>query len=247
MSRSFARVQRAWGQGTFPWFELPFDPSAAVSGGGARWRPAPRGEGERKGEMQKPRNGFAALTTLRAPSLRLRFATPLSRLTWRPNEKHRGSLVLNVVGRQGLEPWTNGLRVQSVRWSLTSWQKKQNEEEIKGPPNALSSFCRCRPARLIESVCVANPASRSKPFKRRKPRNGQDCPSSFSDGLCGPWQPRAGAIRPQGKQKSRQRRQTSSSHIASAFCGASAAIQAAQTPKTEQTGHGCPSSTSEGR
>ena len=62
--------------------------------------------------MKKPRNGFAALTTLRAPSLRLRFATPLSRLSWRPNEKHRGSLVLNVVGRQGLEPWTNGLRVR---------------------------------------------------------------------------------------------------------------------------------------
>ena len=89
MSRSFARAQRAWGQGTFPWFELTFDPSAAVSGGGARWRPAPRGEGERKGEMQKPRNGFAALTTLRAPSLRRRFATPLSRLSWRPKTSRK--------------------------------------------------------------------------------------------------------------------------------------------------------------
>ena len=62
--------------------------------------------------MKKPRNGFAALTTLRAPSLRLRFATPLSRLSRHPNEEHRGSLVLNLVGRQGLEPWTNGLRVR---------------------------------------------------------------------------------------------------------------------------------------
>ena len=33
----------------------------------------------------------------------------------------------------------------------------------------------------------AGPLSRSKPYKRRRPRNGHGCPSSASEGLCGPW------------------------------------------------------------
>ena len=115
MSPSFARSTRLRAKRPFPGLSRclirprPFQAAAPVGAA------APRGlgaGGEREGKTKKPRNGFAALTTLRAPSLRLRFATPLSRLSWRPNEKHRGSLVLNVVGRQGLEPWTNGLRVR---------------------------------------------------------------------------------------------------------------------------------------